>query len=225
MGKKDQRRHLTLAQFCAYGGTMNQHSFPIIILAAGASSRMRGRDKLLEIVEGAPLLRQQARKARAVTSGPVLIALPAPPHPRYSSLEGLEVLPFAVPDADEGMNASLRRAFAALPPDAPCAMVLLGDLPDVTAEDLTKVADAVDVDSGQLIWRGATQDGAAGHPIIFHRSLFPAFSKLRGDTGGQEVVAKAKDHITLVPLQGMRARRDLDTPQDWHKWRREKGLT
>jgi len=36
---------------------------PILILAAGASTRMRGRDKLLELVAGEPLL---ARVARAV---------------------------------------------------------------------------------------------------------------------------------------------------------------
>ncbi|MGC1506176.1 MAG: nucleotidyltransferase family protein [Sulfitobacter sp.] len=202
---------------------MAQHGFPIIILAAGASSRMRGRDKLMEDVDGEPLLRQQALKACAVTTGPVLIALPSPPHPRYSALDGLEVLPFAVPDADEGMNASLRRAFAALPPDAACAMVLLGDLPDVTANDLARVADAVDLNSDQLIWRGATQDGAAGHPIVFHRRLFATFSQLTGDSGGREVVAQAKGRITLVKLQGMRARRDLDTPEEWENWREEKG--
>jgi CTP:molybdopterin cytidylyltransferase MocA len=200
---------------------MSQHSLPIIILAAGASSRMRGRDKLLEVVDGAPLLRQQAMKACAVTTGPVLIALPDFPHPRYAALDGLEVLPFAVPDADEGMNASLRRAFAALPPGAPCAMVLLGDLPDVTADDLAKVADAVDPESGQLIWRGATRDGAAGHPIVFHRALFAAFATLTGDSGGREVVAQAKGRVTLVPLQGSRARRDLDTPEEWDEWRQE----
>ncbi|MDF3413620.1 nucleotidyltransferase family protein [Sulfitobacter sp. M57] len=199
---------------------MTRHNLPIIILAAGASSRMRGRDKLLEEVDGLPLLRQQALKACAVTNGPVLVALPTPPHARYDALRGLEVLPFAVPDADEGMNASLRRAFAALPSTAPCAMVLLGDLPDVTAGDLATVADAIDLNTGALIWRGATQDGGAGHPIIFDHTLFPAFADLTGDSGGREVVAQAKGRVTLVPLQGQRARLDLDTPEDWENWRR-----
>ena len=30
---------------------------PILILAAGASRRMRGQDKLLQVVDGMPLLR------------------------------------------------------------------------------------------------------------------------------------------------------------------------
>ena len=38
---------------------------PIILLAAGQSSRMRGRDKLLEKIDGVTLLGLQVRRARA----------------------------------------------------------------------------------------------------------------------------------------------------------------
>lgn len=196
---------------------------PIVILAAGASSRMQGRDKLLEDVGGIPLLRSQAHKARATTRGPVLIALPAAPHPRYHALAGLEVDILPVPDAAEGISASLRRSFAALPADAPCAMLLLADLPDITADDLRRVAAAVDLDSDVLVWRGATVDGAGGHPIVFRRSMFAHFATLQGDHGGAEVVAQAKGRIALIPLEGRRARRDLDTPEDWAAWRAENG--
>ncbi|NNE52495.1 MAG: nucleotidyltransferase family protein [Sulfitobacter sp.] len=194
---------------------------PIIILAAGSASRMRGRDKLMEDVGGVPLLRAQAVKARAVTKGPVIVALPPPPHPRYDALDGLEVLCLPVAAAAEGMSASLRTAFAALPRDAACAMMYLADLPDLTEDDLRKVAEAVDLGSDTLIWRGATEAGAPGHPIVFHRALFDHFATLKGDGGAREVVAAAGNRVTLVPLPGDRARADLDTPEDWARWRRD----
>ncbi len=197
-------------------------TFPIIILAAGQSSRMRGRDKLMEVVDGAPLLRRQAAMARGVTSGEVIVALPVAPHPRYGVLEGLHVTTLPVPHAQEGMNASLRAAFAALPEDAPCAMLLLADLPELQAGDLMRVADATRLGGDTLIWRGATQDGAPGHPVVFAASLFPAFSVLTGDNGGRDIVASAKDRTVLVRLPGNRARRDLDTPEDWAAWRAER---
>ena len=192
---------------------------PIILLAAGQSSRMRGRDKLLEEVEGQPLLRRQAAMARRATSGPVLVALPPAPHPRYGALDDLDVTPLPVPDAAEGMNASLRTALAALPGDAGAAMLLLGDLPELKADDLARVAEAVNLASGTLIWRGTTEDGRPGHPIVFAAPLFPAFAALTGDTGGREVVAQAGDRIDLIPLPGNRARLDLDTPEEWEAWR------
>ncbi|MCV3271008.1 nucleotidyltransferase family protein [Roseobacter sinensis] len=195
---------------------------PIILLAAGQSRRMRGADKLLEEVDGLPLLRRQAELASAVTTGPVLVALPPAPHPRYRSLDALAVDRVPVADADEGMNASLRTAFAALPRGAPAAMLLLADLPELTKEDLRVVLQAIDLKPEALIWRGATEDGKPGHPIVFAAPLFEAFASLQGDGGGREVVAKAGSRVALIPLPGQHARRDLDTPEDWAAWRAER---
>ncbi|MGZ2257756.1 nucleotidyltransferase family protein [Roseobacter sp. A03A-229] len=196
---------------------------PVIVLAAGQSRRMRGADKLLEEIDGVPLLRRQAELACSVTSAPVLVALPPAPHPRYQCLDALAVNRVPVPDAKEGMNASLRTAFAALPPDAPAAMLLLADLPELTRDDLNDVLQAIDLKSDIQIWRGATEAGKPGHPIVFAATLFPAFAKLSGDGGGRDVVSQAGEHVKLIPLPGQRARRDLDTPEDWAAWRAERG--
>lgn len=195
------------------------HAFPIILLAAGQSTRMRGRDKLLEQVDGQPLLRRQAMMACSATDGPVVVALPLEPHARHDALGGLSVTRVPVPDATEGMNASLRAAFAALPSGARAAMILLADLPELTLDDLNTVFDSVDLASEMTIWRGATADGKPGHPIVFAACHFPYFAKLTGDSGGRDVVAKAKDRTMLVPLPADHARLDLDTPEDWAAWR------
>ena len=194
---------------------------PILILAAGTSSRMRGTDKLMQEVDGQPLVTRQARLVRDVTSGPVIVTLPSPPHPRYQALAGLDVTLVPVPDAADGMGASLRVAFSALPKDARAAMLILGDLPCLQSADLKTVFQAVDLTSETEVWRGATSDGKPGHPIVFAAALFPAMTTLHGDTGGQDVIAKAGDKVVLVPLPGHRARRDLDTPEDWAAWRAE----
>lgn len=195
-------------------------SLPIIVLAAGASKRMRGRDKLLEIIGAEPLLRRQAVIARQVTNGPVIITLPPPPHPRYDALDALDVSPLPVADCDDGIGASLAAAITALPDGADKAMILLADLPELTAQDLTTVGQAADSDPSKLIWRGASQSGTPGHPIVFDASLFPALQKLSGDQGGQQIIKAHKDHLRLIPLPGDHAICDLDTPEDWVAWRK-----
>lgn len=180
---------------------------------------MRGRDKLMEAVEGQPLVARQARLARAVTTGPVIVALPPAPHSRYDVLSGIDVTPLEVKEAVEGMNASLRAAFAAVPETAPAAMLLLGDLPALQPSDLQAVFAAVDLQSDILAWRGATEDNRPGHPVVVARPLFHEFLKLTGDGGGREAMAAAGSRVHLVPLPGQRARTDLDTPEDWQAWR------
>jgi len=192
---------------------------PIIILAAGQSSRMRGIDKLMQIVSGVPLIRRQVDMALSVTTGPVIVALPVFPHPRQQALQGTDAVLIEVPDAQEGMNASLRAAMRFVPGTARAAMVLLGDLPELTKEDLNKVSHSFESKKDFLIWRGATADGKPGHPVIFSAQLFDQIARLKGDSGGREVVQAAAGRIALVPLVGNRARLDLDTPEDWAEWR------
>ena len=200
-------------------------NLPIVILAAGSASRMRGRDKLLEDVAGQSLIRRQAMMARAVTRGPVIVALPPRPHQRYAALEELDVDCLPVMAAAEGMGASIRAAAGALPPDAAYAMIVLGDMPDLTENDLKKIIESVDFAPNNLAWRGQTSDGRPGHPIIFHADLFGALRALKGDSGGREVVAAAGARVHYVRLPGNRARLDLDTPEDWAAWRARRDPT
>ena len=193
---------------------------PIIILAAGASKRMRGRDKLLEEIDGVPLLRRQAKMALA-TGCDVIVALPPRPHPRYDVVGDLAVQCLPVADAAEGMNATLRAALAAVPEAARGAMILLGDLPELTVDDLNAVLQFIDFDSYTAVWRGATSDGKPGHPVVIARPLFAELMDLTGDAGAQPVLARHKDHVQLVALPDQHARRDLDTPEDWAAWRDE----
>jgi len=190
---------------------------PLLILAAGGSTRMRGGDKLLEDVDGMPLLRRQAKSALA-TNHPVFVALPQANHPRQDALQGLDVLCLIVPEAAEGMSGTMRGAVKQLPGTGPF-MLLLGDLVAIETADMQAIFQAHASYSDHLIWRGSTNVGKPGHPIIFDGSLRPDFDKLQGDGGGEALVNPLRAQTHLTPLQGGRARLDLDTPEEWEKWR------
>ena len=198
---------------------MTKSTLPILLLAAGAARRMRGADKLLEEVDGQPLLRRQAAQARAATAGPVIVTLPPRPHGRYAALSDLDVTALPVPNAAEGMGLSIAAGIKALPEESPAVLIVLADLPDLTAEDFTSVLEAIDLYPNSRVWRGTTSQDKPGHPIAFHASVFPQLEALTGDDGGRRIVAENKDRVTLVPLPGNRALNDLDTPEDWARWR------
>lgn len=188
----------------------------ILILAAGSSSRMRGGDKLLEPVDGQPLLARITAAALA-TGCPVTVALPPDRPAREDCLRGMGLRRVTVPDPQLGMAASLRAGLAALPRPAPL-LLLLADLPEITAEDLRAVLAAWRETPDALL-RGATADGRAGHPVGFPPDLWPELLQLSGDQGAREVVARHKDRLRLLPLPGQHATTDLDTPEDWANWR------
>lgn len=190
---------------------------PILILAAGSSSRMRGGDKLLEDVGGQPLLRLQVVRALA-TGHDVYVALPTTDYARQAALTGLDVTVLAVPEASEGMSGTMRGAIRQLPP-CPAFMMLLGDLVAITTDDMSAIFTARDDQPDYLIWRGATAAGKPGHPIVFDDSLRPQFDKLSGDGGGEALVNPLRGQTHLTRFEDDRARLDLDTPEDWATWR------
>lgn len=189
----------------------------ILILAAGASSRMGGRDKLLEVVQGLPLIARSVGVALA-TGVPVTIVLPPDRPGRLAALAGLPVQVVVAECASEGMAESLKVGMAALPVRAPVLLVL-ADLPELQTTDLAAVL-AAGVAAPEMIHRGASATGQPGHPVLLPPWLRPEILELTGDQGARELLQRHRDKVRLVPLPGARAITDLDTPEDWDAWRK-----
>lgn len=190
---------------------------PVLILAAGQSRRMRGRDKMLEDVDGEPLLRSRARVALA-TGQQVVVVLPDAAEDRRAALDRLPVTVVVAERAADGMAASIVAGLAAVPEEACAVMILLADLPEITEDDLNAVLSAASADR-TAIWRGASEDGRAGHPVVFPKRFFADLAGLRGDSGAQSVISVNRDALRLCPLPQARAVTDLDTPEAWAAWR------
>lgn len=185
----------------------------ILLLAAGSSSRMEGRDKLLEEIDGTPLLTRICTQA-CETDLPVYVTLPSVEHPRAAFCPGATLVPVA--DAAEGMAASIRTGVAALPADCDAVMILPSDMPELETRDLLVLADAP-VKEENLILRACAQDGTPGHPVLFPRACFEDLTQLSGDQGARAVLKRHP--VRLVALSTQRALIDLDTPEAWAAWR------
>ncbi len=189
----------------------------ILILAAGASSRMRGGDKIMEEVAGAPLLTVLTTRALAAGSE-VFVALPSADHPRAAALSGLDVTIVPVPDAAEGMARSIACGVAALPIDTSGVMLLPADMPELSQADLTAILRAFADGMARHVVRGAATDGTAGHPVVFPARCFDDLSALQGDQGARSILNTETD-ILNVALPAQHALTDLDTPEEWAAWR------
>jgi len=188
----------------------------ILILAAGASSRMRGSDKLLEKVDTKPILHQIA--AMAVATGcPVFVALPVASPNRLGAVSGLAVTQLEVEDADLGLSASIRAGIGVLPKPTKGVMLMLADMPDLTRTDLLYLLDAFTHNPDQVI-RASDITETPGHPIIFPARLFPDLMRLTGQHGARAILSA--ETVRHIPLPDQHATNDLDTPEQWLAWRK-----
>jgi CTP:molybdopterin cytidylyltransferase MocA len=189
----------------------------ILVLGAGRSARMKGRDKLLEGIDGQPLVRLMAR--RATKAGvPVRVVLGPDQPARHAALAGLDV-EIIEAEGTDGMAASIRAGVAGL---AGPVLLVLADMPEITAQDLYLMVTLA-TRAPKAILRAATKDGRPGHPVLFPADLLPDLAALTGDEGAKRILQREAKRLHLVPLADDRAVIDLDTPEDWTAWHSARG--
>ncbi|MCY1125418.1 nucleotidyltransferase family protein [Frigidibacter sp. RF13] len=193
----------------------------ILVPAAGASSRMRGRDKLMERIGSETVLARTARLARRAAPHVVVTIPDGGPYsaPRAAILRGTGAEVIAISDYHDGLSASIR-AGAQAAAMSEGLMILLPDMPEITGDDVAQVIAAFGRDPSHAA-RGAGADGTPGHPVILPRRLFAELSVLTGDHGARKLLEGLP--VQLVPLPGRHALTDLDTPEDWDNWQAPPG--
>lgn len=195
----------------------------ILLLAAGAASRMQGQDKLLIDVNGMPMLRHCAVAALASNASETLVVL-APERPqRRSVLAGLDLVAVDAADWHLGMAASIRAGMAAISANSAAVIIALADMPDVGADHYNRLIAAFGHDRGQAICRAVTADGKPGHPVLFGPGFFAALTRLTGDSGGRDLLRTQQKHVVAVPTPGQGALVDIDTPADLARWQSRRG--
>ncbi len=198
----------------------------ILLLAAGASRRMQGEDKLLREAAGEPLLKRALHHACESSAMGVSVVLPVGNHARAHLVQGMDAKPVICEDWREGMGASLRAGIAAF---AGCdaVIVALADMPDLTAAHYNAMVNAFnalpdDVRS-RAILRAVSESGQPGHPVLFGVDWFQELAASQGDQGARAILGREKGLIRLVPTPGEGAVTDLDTAEAWAAWEAKQG--
>lgn len=182
-----------------------------IVLAAGRSSRMGGPNKLLASFDGKPLIRRTVNQAAASKAAGVFAVAGHQQSRIEEALKGSGASVVANPDFADGLSASLKAGIAHLPANAAGALIVLGDMPGVTAAHLDQMIAAFQRTGNSAIVR-ATHNGKRGNPVLLPRNLFSAVAQLQGDTGARHLIESEGGEVIDVEL-GEAASVDVDTPE------------
>ncbi len=183
-----------------------------LVLAAGRSTRMGGPNKLLADIGGKPLVRIVCENALASRAAPVIVVAGHQREKVEAALSGLNVTLVHNPDFAEGLSTSLKAGIAALPESADGVIVCLGDMPQVDAALIDRLAGAFDPERGALVVV-PTVEGKRGNPVVWSRRFFADLMKLDGDTGARHLIAGYAEAVTEVPVSDTGVFLDIDTPE------------
>jgi molybdenum cofactor cytidylyltransferase len=194
---------------------MSRADVACVLLAAGTSSRM-GKNKLLLELDGETVLRRAVRTAAAAGLGPVIVVLGHESERARAELEGLPCEIAINPRYAEGMNTSLSAGVSALPDGPAAAVVMLADMPFVTAGMLRELVSR---------WRGeplviSLFGEVVAPPILYSRELFPELRALTGESCGKRVIKQHRAQAGEVRFPESDLR-DIDLPGDLDRVRVE----
>ncbi len=183
-----------------------------LVLAAGQSRRL-GRPKQLLVLGGTPLVAHAVDRALASSVDGVIVVTGAQASRVDLALRERTVTTVFNPNFAEGHGTSLATGVRAMPEGAGAVIVLLGDMPGISSENISRLAD---------VWREkrpvaaiARYRSGRGHPVLFDRELFGELGKLSGDEGGRALLKRLGDRVVEVPVEGAAPPQDVDTEEDW----------
>lgn len=183
-----------------------------LLLAAGQSRRMGRRNKLLEDIDGAAMVRRAAETALSSGLDGLTVVTGHQETAVRRQLEGLSVAFASSPHFAQGLAETVKSGIASLPLEADGVMILLGDMPRLQRHTIEKLLAAFDPLEGRAICV-PIHDGKRGNPVLFAKQFFPEILDLSGDSGAKSLLGAYADHVAEVPVDDPGVLLDLDTPE------------
>ena len=185
----------------------------IVILAAGASSRM-GRAKQLLPWENTTLLGNAIRKAKASDANSVTVVLGANAESIRKELPGnqIEIVVNSLWAAGLGSSIACGTDFQIKKECTPNGILfMLADQPLVDTAYLNAMMAAFNTEQHTII--ATAYDSRAGVPALFSKDHYEKLAKLSHDFGAKKII-ESQDKNTMVLKLGKRIL-DIDTKTDY----------
>lgn len=193
---------------------MQSSKIASILLAAGASRRMKNRPKQLLEFGGETLLRRAAKTALASVCQPVCVVLGANAEILQAQVADLKVEIAVNKDWASGVASSLQiglKAVLEIAPEISAVCVMLADQPLIDWQMINRLAEMFE--RGENAVAACRYGETIGVPAILAQSLFKDIMSLKGDVGAKKIISKyIIDSATLIVPE---AAIDIDSPQDY----------
>ena len=183
-----------------------------LVLAAGQSRRMGPVNKLLAVVDGAPMLASVVAHALESSACAVHVVTGFERLRVEEMLAGQDVQLVYNPGFERGISTSIAAGLSSLPADVEGALICLGDMPAVSVEVLDRIIATFDPRRGAEVCV-PTYRGKRGNPVLWSRRFFAEIRRIRGDAGARHLIGEHSKMVREVPIDDASILMDVDSPE------------
>ncbi len=180
-----------------------------LILAAGGSSRMGDQNKLLQLIDGMPMVKKVVESCLHSNLSSIYVVLGHDSEwiNNCISTEGINFVNNE--DWRLGMASSINSGIGAMNNDFDGAMILLGDMPYIE----TKLIDQMIELFQEYKIVVPVKNGRQGNPVLFSSTFFNDLQSIDGDKGAKRVIQENFSSVVPTHVMTNAIFRDIDTPQ------------
>ena len=188
---------------------MDKPSIAIIVLAAGASTRLGAPKQLLKY-NGITLLRRTVETVLLSKTKSVHMVFGFEAEKMQLEIAGLPVDVVVNPNWRRGISTSIRSGILSLEPNIDAAIIALCDQPKLSTDILNTLIDTYTSTRAPVVT--CKYAGTIGVPAMFDRRIFTELLSLEGNLGAKKIIERyMKERIEIDFLGG---EIDIDTIAD-----------
>lgn len=205
----------------------NENGVYGIVLASGLSTRM-GRPKLLLEWQGVTILEHTLKNIAAVPLDGVKVVIPTHNECLKKTVISYGFDPILNDTPARGLGNSLSLSLQSIPSSCQAVIVLLGDQPTLSSEDIYKMWFTFkqlamnQKKRPKVILQMKYLDGRVGHPILFSKHFNKRLRSLDGDIGGKNIIQENSRYL-LHCYSRNKYPNDIDTHYDYMQLLKGKG--
>ena len=193
-----------------------------ILLAAGQSLRMRGKNKLIKEVDGIPLIKYAVKNILASTVDEIIIVLGHEKDLIKNIIGVNKKIKFVYNrDFKKGISSSIKIGLNHISKKTDAFFISLGDMPNVNQNIYNKLIKSMIKYNKKLKPKYKkeiiipTFETKNGNPVLFSKFMKRKVMLVKNDTGANEIIKLNKDKILNIPFDNDGILLDFDTPDNF----------
>ena len=183
-----------------------------ILLAAGQSKRMNGKNKLTKEIQGAPVIKHSVKNILASSIDELIIVLGYQKEIIEKLIDKNEKIKFVFnKNFESGMASSIKTGLNNFSEKTEAFFICLADMPMVSHDiynQLIKSRNQKDI----LV---PTYKSLHGNPVLFNKSMKEKVVDISGDVGAKKILELNKDKILNLEINDQSVTKSFNTQDDF----------